>query len=279
MSDPKRQHASTRHRAEENQTATTKRHLDAINDFLAARGLRGATHIATERGATQLIRPTGLVTGNAWNQLVEFEVLHPDKTTGFYMLRFHARGSDRREMIVIPMIDDQLIFIRQHRVAACFAPSRADSRDKAWMTEAPRAFAANRGKLTVLDRKLMKLAQVTHAGRELPYHALPLGLLGQKMTQLMIEDNLDVVDMVRLSEGSLQDSGFDTAEPEIWLVQMTHPQTHTGELARRIRGTRAMGIRFYALREVKQRRAELGINDLLTIGALCLLYEHLGCII
>ncbi len=246
----------------ESRDAARRRHVDAINAYLQDLGhapLRSYGDFS--RGEVELIAPNGVQLVNPWYSLIGFDTINPDGTAGQFFLRFQARSAEGDAIIVLPMINEQLVFVYQHRPAAA-----------RWLTEAPRAFAKTRMELTIVDRKIHEAARACGLDREL--RAFPLGVLARELTQLVVEDTL-VFREVRLLDRGPQDSGFDTTEPEIWLVRMEIADPAKLAL---MRGTKAQKIRLYPIDEVRRRRKELGIVDALSKSALLSLYEHLGLI-
>lgn len=242
--------------------AARRRHLDDINAYLTELGHRPLVYQGDfSRGEIELVGPNGLQLVNPWYSLIGFDTINTDGTAGQFFLRFQARSADGEAIIVLPMINEQLVFVYQHRPAA----SR-------WLTEFPRAFAKTRMELTLVDRKIHDAARACGLDREL--RAFPLGVLARETTQLIVDETL-VFREVRLLDQGPQDSGFDTTEPEIWLVRMEIADER--KLAS-MRGTKAQKIRLYPIDEVRRRRRELGINDALSKSALLSLYEHLGLI-
>lgn len=242
-----------------------RRHLDAINAYLAERGLKPIPRTGDfSRGEWELVAPAQIDHTNPWYWIVAFNVIRPDGVHGQFFLRFQAQGAAGIPIIVIPMVNEKLVFVYQHRPAV----SR-------WMPEFPRHFAKATLEPSILDRKVAKLAARNGLAERFPAHGLPLGLLGREATALMLGETLEVAELAQLSDGMPQDTGFDTSEPEVWFVRMN--LADEAPLAR-LRGTKSEKIRFYSVDEVRRRRRELGITDALSMAALLLLFEHLGIV-
>ncbi len=265
MAQAKHQPIDTHAAAKENKAAAQARHLEEINTFLAVRDLAPIARTGDkDRHETELVGIARIGHENPWYSIIGFDVLHPDGRPGQFFLRFQAQGAHGMPMIVLPMVNDHLVFVYQHRAAV----SR-------WLTEAPRQFAKSTLEPSILDRKVIELAQRAGLHDRFPSHGLPLGLLGREAVSLMLGEQMNVLEVVQLDDGMPEDSGYDTTQSQVWFVRM---ELGDPSAMRRMRGTNSQGIRFYPVDEVRRRRRELHIRDKHTLSALYLLFEHLGMI-
>lgn len=243
-----------------------KRRLEKINGYLTTRGLKPLVHVGIwQRGEFEIVDVVGC-SGNPWYTIVEFSIIRPDGQPGVYFMKFENGGLNGLSCVVMVMIGESLVFVRQHR------PTMFVRGTWHWPTEVSRRFANSGISPTLVDRMLREAAKDEETRRLLTSRSLPLGVVGAELAPLIVSGRLSIQEVVRLGEVA-EDTGMSTVIPEYWLIRLAIADgTALGENL----GTKAMGIRTYPLEEVIGRRAELGVNDSHSITALLLLYEHLG---
>ena len=243
-----------------------RRRLEKINEYLAARGLRPLAHTGTwQRGEFEILDVVGC-SANPWYTIVEFSCIKPDGQPGVYFMKFENNGLHGLSCVVLVMIGEALVFVRQQR------PTMLVRGTRHWPTEVSRQFANSGISPTIVDRKLREAAKDEESGRLLGSRSLPLGVIGSELAPLILSGSLSVEEVVRLGVIA-EDTGMSTVIPEYWLIRLAVADgTALGESL----GTKAMGIRTYPIDEVIRRRTELDLNDGHSMSALMLLYEHLG---
>lgn len=243
----------------ENRQESQQRRLEKVNAVLAGHRLAPLVRLGTwQRGEFEILDVVS-VASNAWYAIVEFSVIRPDGRQGVYFMKFAVLGAERRGCAIVVMVEDQLVFVRQHRPALLI---RVES---AWSTEIPREWSVAGTTQTIVDRLLRGAALE-------PGHAVPLGVLGHELVPLLTSGAVRSDGMVLLGNGP-EDTGMSTVIVDYWLLRFRLTEGATLET---LKGTKAMGIRIYPLDEVVRRRKELGLTDQHTATALLNLYEHVG---
>lgn len=242
-----------------NQEASQQRRLEKINAVLVAHRLAPLVRLGTwQRGEFEMLDVVSVV-ANAWYVIVEFSVIRPDGRQGVYFMKFAVSGATRRGCAIVVMVEDQLVFVRQHR------PTMLVREKSPWTTELPREWSVAGATQTIVDRLLKGSSGESD-------HALPLGVLGHELVQLITSGIVRSEGLVLLGDAP-EDTGTSTVVVDYWLLRF---RLVDGATLQKLHGTKVMGIRSYPLEEVMQRRKELGITDSHTLTGLLLLYEHLG---
>ncbi len=247
--------------AGQGQKESQARRLAAMNEQLSRYGLAPLTQTGThQKGEFELLEVVS-VEANPWYVTVQFAVIRPDGKQGQFFLKFAVEGASRRSCVLVPMIGDSIVFVRQHRPATLVHPNGH------WTTELPREFAIAGREPTIVDRKL-------RAARKVATSAAPISLTGRELAPLLTSDATHVEAFEFL--GSFpEDTGMSTVVCDAWLLRM---RVEDEDVLSRLRGTKAMGIRIHPLSEVVRDRQGFGITDAHSSAALFLLYEHLGLV-
>ncbi len=245
--------------AQTGREASQQRRLEKINAILAAHRLAPLTRFGTwQRGEFEILDVVS-VAANAWYAIVEFSVIRPDGRQSVYFMKFAVNGAERRGCAIIVMVEDQLVFVRQHR------PTLLIREESSWSTEIPREWSVAGATPTIVDRLLKGTASE-------PGQAIPLGVLGHELVPLLTSGLVRSDGLVLLGDGP-EDTGMSTVIVDYWLLRFRLAE---GASLERLKGTKAMGIRIYPLDEVVARRKELGLTDQHTATALLNLYERVG---
>ncbi|TAK04834.1 hypothetical protein EPO33_02455 [Patescibacteria group bacterium] len=239
--------------------ASQERRLKQINAILTTYKLTPLVQLGTwQRGEFEILDLIS-VSINPWYAIVQFWVIRPDGQHGSFFMKFAVSGAERRGCAIIVMVEDQLVFVRQHR------PTLLVREESAWSTELPREWSSVNSKETIVDRLLKGVSGSSD-------HAIPLGLLGRELVPLLTSGLVRSECVLPLGSAP-EDTGMSTVIVDFWLLCFRLAEGATLE---KLHGTKAMGIRTYPLEEVIRRRKELGLSDQHTATALLHLYEHLG---
>jgi hypothetical protein len=231
--------------------------LAQVNAYLTLRRLCPLKHLGVERDGWKIVRIASSWE-NLYYSIVEFLVERPDGNRGSYFMKFTIGGDAGRSCVVAAMVMDHLVLVRQNRPTMLVCEELKQS----WTLELPREFVVSGDQPTIAGRA------VTAAPRDVR------SVLGRELGPLFQSGMVTVQAVEQLGDFP-EDPGMSSVQVDTWFIQL---MTDDLDAVKAVRGTRAMGLRYIPLDDVRRRRRELGITDAHSCTALLALYERLGIV-